>query len=134
MKTSNERKGVKWLNEQQHCELICKLSLQPPPSKRSLAREYGVDEKAIRKIWNNRAEIEERSALMTVEARSNTFCASVGQFKEVEDCLFIWIDAMHHASLPVPPSLTLLKARTIATELAISDFKASWEWLKRLRE
>jgi len=116
-------------NEQQHCEIIHKISLHPPPNKHSLSCEYGVDEKAIRKIWEKRVEIEEHSALMTTDAKSKTFRTSVGQFKEVEDCLFIWIDAIHRASLPVPPSLTLLKARSIATELVISDFKASWQWL-----
>ncbi len=134
MKSSDGRKGVKRLNEQQRREIIYKLSQHPPPSKRSLAREYGVHKKSIRNIWDNRAEIEECSALMSEEAKLKTYRASVGRFKDIEDCLVVWIDAMRCASLPVPPSLMLLKAKTIAQELSISDFKASWQWLKRFRE
>jgi len=40
---------------------------------------------------------------------------------------------MHHANLPVPPSLAIAKAKSIASKLSIpkTDFKASWQWLSR---
>jgi hypothetical protein len=49
--------------------------------------------------------------------------------------LYIWIDSMHRANLPVPPSLAITKAKSIALSLSISemDFKASWQWLSRFR-
>jgi hypothetical protein len=37
----------KRLNESQRCEIIAKLSKTSTPSKRSLAREYGVSEGAV---------------------------------------------------------------------------------------
>jgi len=41
----------KRLNESQRCEIISKLSKMNLPSKRALAREYDVNEGAIRKVW-----------------------------------------------------------------------------------
>jgi hypothetical protein len=42
---------------------------------------------------------------------------------------------MRRAKLPVPPSLAIAKAKSIASTLSISDsdFKASWQWLSRFR-
>jgi len=49
--------------------------------------------------------------------------------------LYIWIDSMHRARLPVSPSLAIAKAKNIASTLTISDsdFKASWQWFNRFR-
>ena len=43
---------------------------------------------------------------------------------------------MSRVNLPVPPSLTILKAKKIAKELLIlqDDFKASWQWFSRFRK
>jgi hypothetical protein len=125
----------KRLNESQHCEIISKLSKTNPPSKCALVREYDVNEGAIRKVWEKRDSILERSALLSEEAKQKTFRASVGRFTELEDMLYIWIDSMRHARLPVPPSLAIAKAKSIASTLSIfdSDFKASWQWLSRFR-
>jgi hypothetical protein len=57
------------------------------PSKRALAREYNISEGTIWKVWDNREEILERSALLSEEAKERTFQASVGQFTELEDML-----------------------------------------------
>jgi hypothetical protein len=125
----------KRLNESQRCEIISKLSKTNPPSKRVLAREYDVSEVAIRKVWEKRDSILERSALLSEEAKQKTFRTSVGRFIKLEDMLYIWIDSMRHAKLPVSPSLAILKAKSIASTLSISnlDFKASWQWLSHFR-
>jgi hypothetical protein len=49
--------------------------------------------------------------------------------------LYIWIDSMRHANLPVPPSLAIAKAKSIASSLSIleTNFKVSWQWLSRFR-
>jgi hypothetical protein len=49
--------------------------------------------------------------------------------------LYIWIDNMHRANLPILPSFVIAKAKSIASNLSISetDFKASWQWLSRFR-
>jgi hypothetical protein len=94
MPNNDDKSSAKRLNEQQRIEIISKLRKHNPPSKRSLAREYNVDEKAIRRIWENRAEIEQRSSLMSAAQRATTFRAAVGHFPELEDRLYIWIDTM----------------------------------------
>jgi hypothetical protein len=49
--------------------------------------------------------------------------------------IYIWIDNMRRAKLPVPPSLTIAKAKSIASSLCNpkSNFKASWQWLSRFK-
>ncbi len=59
----------KRLNESQRCEIISKLSKMNLPSKRALAREYDVNEGAIRKVWEKWDSILERSALLIEEAK-----------------------------------------------------------------
>ena len=80
-----------------------------------------MSEATIKKVGWKHEDIRKRSALMTEEAKKETFRASVGRFTEVEDKLYLWIDSMHRASLPVPPSLAILKAKKIAEELLISQ-------------
>jgi hypothetical protein len=84
-------------------------------------------------VWDKREQILERFALMSDEVKKKTFRSSVGRFIELEDMLYIWIDSMCHANLPVPPSLTIAKAKNIALNLSIPEmnFKASWQWLNR---
>jgi len=64
---------------------------------------------------------------MSDETKETTFRSSVGRFTELEDILYIWSDNMRHANLPIPPSLAITKAKSIASNLSIpeTDFKAS---------
>jgi hypothetical protein len=123
LKKPNEKR----LNESQQCEIIAKLSKTDAPSKRAITREYNVNEGVIRKVWDKREQILERFALMSDEAKEKTFRSSVGRFTELENMLYIWIDNMHCANFLVSPSLTIAKAKSIASSLSISemDFKAS---------
>ncbi len=86
-------------------------------------------------MWDKQEQILERSALMFDEVKEKNFQSSVGRFTELEDMLYIWIDNMRCANLPVPPPLTIAKAKSIALSLSIpeTDFKASWQWLCRFR-
>jgi hypothetical protein len=86
-------------------------------------------------VWDNWEAILERSALLSEEAKERTFRASVGQFTELEDMLYIWIDNMRRAKLPVSPSLPIAKVKSIASSLSILEFefKASWQCLSRFR-
>jgi hypothetical protein len=131
----SKKPNGKRLNESQRCEIIAKLSKTNAASKRAIAREYDVSEGAIRKVWDKREQILERSALMSDEAKKKTFRSSIGRFTELEDMLYIWIDSMRRANLPVPPSFAIAKAKSIALSLSIpkTDFKASWQWLRRFR-
>ena len=68
--------------------------------------------------------------------KRKTLRASIDRFSELEDILYVWIDSMRRAKLPVPPSLVIVKAKRIAQQLSIleGDFKASWQWLSRFRK
>ena len=48
---------------------------------------------------------------MSEEGKRNTLRASIGRFSELEDVLYVWIDSMRRARLPVPPSLLIVKAK-----------------------
>jgi hypothetical protein len=61
----------------------------------------------------------ERFALLSEEAKERTFRAFVGQFTELENMLYIWIDSMRRAKLLVPSSLAIAKAKNIASNLSI---------------
>ncbi len=90
--------------------------------------------------------ILEQSALLYEEAKERTFRASVGQFTELEDMLYIWIDNMRHAKLHVPSSLAIAKAKSIASSLSslesesfqskiqTVDLKAKSKKLQNLRQ
>jgi hypothetical protein len=124
----SKKPNGKRFNESQRCEIIAKLSKTDAPSKRAIAREYDVSKGAIRKVWEKREQILERSVLTFNEAKEKTFRSSIGRFTELVDMLYIWIDNMRRANLPVPPSLAIAKAKSIASSLSIpeTDFKASW--------
>jgi Tc5 transposase DNA-binding domain len=123
----------KRLNESQRLQVIAKLQRNDAPSKRALAREYDVSEGAIRKIWNERQTIQQRTAMMSDTARKNSFRSTVGRFQPVEDALYEWLESMRRAKLAIPPSLTIAKAKEIADSMGVEDFKASWQWLKNFR-
>ncbi len=72
-------------------------------------------------MWDNREAILERFALLYEEAKERTFRVSVGRFTELENMLYIWIDSMRCAKLPVSPSLAIAKAKSIASSLSILE-------------
>ncbi|CEG35977.1 Homeodomain-like [Plasmopara halstedii] len=80
----------KRLNEFQRSEIIAKLANQTL---------------RVNEVWRENM------------ASAMTYRASVGRFSQVEDKLYIWIDSMLRANLPVPPSLAIVKAKQIAKEL-----------------
>jgi hypothetical protein len=86
--------------------------------KRVLAQEYSVSEGAIRKVWDNREAILERSTLLYEEVKERTFRAFVGRFTELEDMFYIWIHSMCCAKLHVPSFLAIAKAKRIAFSLS----------------
>jgi hypothetical protein len=49
-----------------------KLSKTDALNKKAIAREYDVSEGAIRKVWDKREQILERSALISDEAKEKT--------------------------------------------------------------
>jgi hypothetical protein len=63
----------KRLIEHQRCEIISKLSKTNASSTRALAQKYNINEGAIRKVWDIREAIMERSALLYEEVKERTF-------------------------------------------------------------
>ena len=78
--------------------VIFKLNQPNPPSKRSITRQYGMNEATIRKVWSKREDIRKLSALRSEEAKKKTFRTSVGRFTEVEDKLYMQIDMMRQVA------------------------------------
>ena len=60
---------VKRLNESERSEVISEFNQPNPPNKQSIARQYGVSEATIRKVWSKREDIRKPSALMSEEAK-----------------------------------------------------------------
>ncbi|CAK8687538.1 unnamed protein product [Clavelina lepadiformis] len=93
--------------------------------------------KAFKRITelSDPAPPSKQSSAQKDKTKTKQFQASVGRFSELEDMLYVWIDSKHCTSLPVQPSLLVLKAKQIAEQLLISedDLKASWQWLSRFR-
>ena len=110
---------VKRLNDSQRLEVFSRLSKPNPSSKKSIARQYEVSEVTIRKVSSKREVFRKRSALITEEAKKKTFRTSVSRFTKLEDKLYLWIDSMRRANLPVPPSLAILNAKKIAEQLLL---------------
>jgi hypothetical protein len=109
----------KHFNEHQCYEIILKLNKTNVLNIKTLAWKYNVSEGAIWKVWDNREAILERYALLSEKAKERTFRAFVGWFTELEDMLYIWIDNMRYAKLPVPPSFAITKVKIIVSSLFI---------------
>jgi hypothetical protein len=58
---------------------------------------------------------------LSEEVKERTFRASVGRFTKLEDMLYIWIDSMRRAKLPIPSSLAIAKTKSIASSLSILE-------------
>jgi hypothetical protein len=69
----SKKPNGKRLNEHQRCKIISKLSKTNASSKRALAQEYSISEGAIRKVWDIRETILERSTLLYEKAKERTF-------------------------------------------------------------
>ena len=120
MSSSNDKRSSKhYLTDQEQLEIIRKLTKPNPPSKHSIACEHDIDEKARRKIWSKKDEIEQLSSLITAQARASKFRHSNRQFPQIEDQLFTWGDEMQWANLIVAPSYDIEKSKKIAAPLSI---------------
>jgi hypothetical protein len=90
---SGQGKG-KRLNDAQRAEIIHKLQKPNPPSKQSIAKEYGLSsENAVHQIMKNADVILERVRYGS-ETGKHTYCATNPQYPVVEEKLLRWIDAL----------------------------------------
>jgi hypothetical protein len=62
LQRAGERRGEgPRLNDRQRMEIIASFDKPKPPSMRSIAQEYGVDEKTIRNLRSNKDIVHERA-------------------------------------------------------------------------
>lgn len=123
------RKG-KRLSDFERVEIIKKARNNPSLSKRGIAREYGVDEKAVRKILQNEDDIMNRHSISAAE----TFRLRAAKYPDLEEKVMKWIEAARTLKIALPPSLIIKKALEIASEIGVSsDFKASWQWFSKFK-
>jgi hypothetical protein len=73
--------------------MITKLQKTSPSSKRYIAREYDVLERAICKIWKDDSN-KQWTSFCQMLARKTSFWSKTGQSKPSEDTLYEWLDAM----------------------------------------
>ena len=108
--------------------VIANLESTTLTSKRSLARQFDVDEATIRRIWQSRDMIKQRSENLSEEAKAKRCRLLPPKFNELEDELFVWIEKIRKFQVPISPSLVILKAKDIANKMGIStnDFRGSW--------
>ncbi|EGZ07952.1 hypothetical protein PHYSODRAFT_256009 [Phytophthora sojae] len=120
------------LNDLQRLEIIQRhRSMSAPVSLRQLARDFGVDEKTIRRVVAASNDIEARAASSAVLSnRGNVHRRPTPRFPQLEKALAAWIDARERARVDISPSIVIDKAKLVAREMGISpeDFKASWGW------
>ena len=136
LQCAGKRKGEgPRLNDRQRMEIIALFDKPKPPSMRSIAREYGVNEKTIRNLRSNKDIVRERAQNVNQATQETTKRVSQAMFPELEKRLFDWIDAGRRMSLVLPPSLIRHKVRLLAQAIDIPDdkFKASWGWFVRFR-
>ncbi|OWZ15987.1 Jerky protein [Phytophthora megakarya] len=123
------------LNDLQRLDIIHKhKTASPPVSLRQLARDFGVDEKSIRRVINAASDIEKRASSSAVlNMRAHVHRRPTPRFPELEKTLALWIDARERAKAEISPSVVIDKAKLIARSMGISsdEFKASWGWYSK---
>lgn len=104
---------------------------------RRLAREFGVDEKTIRRVMENADEIERRASSTSIARRAHAFRRPVPKFPELERRLVQWVDAQQRSAactssqrIELSPSAVIDQAKRLAQALGIGEdqFKGSWGW------
>ena len=125
MERKAEKKKKKNLTLKRKLQIIEDLEKNKPESKRSLARKYEVTEAAIRYIWKNKDSIKSRASTMSQKMQDSLSKTHHAKYPELENKLFDCIDVCRAANQTVSPSLIIKKAKNIAEEMGLADFKAS---------
>mmetsp|Transcript_40504 Transcript_40504/g.95132 ORF Transcript_40504/g.95132 Transcript_40504/m.95132 type:complete len:253 (-) Transcript_40504:62-820(-) len=136
-KRGHGRRGVgKRLREADRIEIIAELEKSKPPSKRKIARKYGVGESAIRRLWNNREVVKARSKDMNEDTKISMLRSSTPKHPHLEDILYEWIENMRKVQITLPPKVVMSKAQRIAMDLNIppEQFCCSWQWFARFKK
>ena len=87
-RTSEHKGEGQRLNDRQRMDIIYLLDQSNPPPMRSIARQFGVDEKLIRKIKSSKVQIRERVQKVDQATQKSSFRASKPMFPDVEKKLF----------------------------------------------
>lgn len=123
----------KKLNVTEKCKILQHLS-EPGASQSSVARAVGVSRKTVQNIIAN------REALTTISLENvnlnRCHLKPRGNFADVDETLHDWFVTMRnaHGEVPLLEDIICQKARKIAQNLDIKDFKASRGWFRGWKE
>lgn len=109
---------------------ILKRTSQPTLSKRSVAHEFHVTEKTIRRIVNNKVQIEK----LVSESKLLNRCQvnTRAKYQDINEMVFQWYCSMEEncGSVPLTDAVIITFAKRTATKMCINEFKASNGWLR----
>ena len=107
-------------------------SKSPGMSNKKLSQKYGISQPQISKILKNQLKI-----LTTLNSNNGSsrlkVCSKGGKFPEVENRLYDWVVKKQNNHLKISNQLMSDKAKEIAAELGIVDFKCSENWIIRFK-
>ena len=101
------------LNDEQRLQVLDLVEQPSSPSLRNIGRQFGVTEYPIRSLIKKKDEVwvcvhqKDQNTIIT------SFRGSKGIYLELEEHLYVWIDASHWLSITLPPSIIIDKSSTI---------------------
>ena len=108
------------LKDAQRLQILDFLEQLLPPSIRQIARQFYVDEKAIRNLIKKKDEVRMRAEQQDQNKQMTTFRGEKAKYPELEERLYHWIDVgVHRQSLPLLAYIILEKAKQLAIQMNI---------------
>ncbi|XP_006008358.1 tigger transposable element-derived protein 6 [Latimeria chalumnae] len=110
---------------------ILEMLQHPNASQSSVARALGLSQSTVSRVVKKQQEILERW-----NQNENPSRKRIRPYKNarVDEALLHWFLAARVANCPVPGSVLMRRAQTIAMEMGVRDFKPSNGWLWRWKE
>ena len=121
MDSKRKRGEGRRLNDSERLQIIESREHPCSESMRSIARQFGINEKVVRIIKKDKEKIKSRIEKMDENSRLKSKRASNPKFPDLEKVLFDWVGAFRKTGLVIPPSLLWLKAKEIANSFGIES-------------
>lgn len=103
-------------------------------SQKSIAEKFGISTSTLSTILKNRKDIEECAASCGEKAASKRKSVKTSSFSVVEEKLMSWFAEARGKNIAISGPLLQEKAQQIASELDVTNFKASRGWLDNLKK
>ena len=101
-------------------------------TKKSVAVEYGVKKNTISTWITNKRKISE--AYESGQLNSSRKKLKKSDNKELDEAVFNWFKNARSNNIPVNGIIIKEKALSLAKSLELTDFRASDEWLDKLKQ